>query len=212
MPEYKRVAAFEVSAASGRLGEALAFVIRAHARADSGGDIPQVRKGTDIPYVGHLLQVAGLVLDHGGTLDHAVAALLHDSLEDGRDVTQTLLADRFGPGVARIVADCSDTVASPGGGEKPPWRERKQRYIDHLREARADSALVSACDKLQNLTAMIADLRREGIKSMERFNAPPPEQLWFYREVLAAAADRLPASLRLRYERYLTEFAALLEA
>jgi (p)ppGpp synthase/HD superfamily hydrolase len=209
MPEYKRVPGFEVSEASERLAGALAFATLAHARAQPGGDIPQVRKGTDIPYVSHLLQVAGLVLDHGGNLELAIAALLHDAIEDGRDVTRERLAERFGAAVARIVADCSDAVAAPAGEKKPPWRERKQRYIDHLRGAPAGSAVVSACDKLQNLAAMIADVQRDGVKSMDRFNAPPADQLWFYREVLAAVADRVPASLRLQYERHLAEFAAL---
>jgi (p)ppGpp synthase/HD superfamily hydrolase len=88
------------------------------------------------------------VLDHGGNLEMAIAGLLHDAIDDGRDVTRELLGERFGAAVARIVADCSDAVAAPAGKQKP-WRERKQRYIDHLRGVPAGSALVSVCDKLQ---------------------------------------------------------------
>ena len=212
MPEYKHVPGFDVGSASERLAEALAFAILAHARTESGADIPQVRKGTDIPYVSHLLQVAGLVLDHGGNLEMAIAGLLHDAIEDGRDVRRELLAERFGAAIAQIVADCSDTVAAPAGEKKPPWRERKQRYIDHLRGAPAGSALVSACDKLQNLTAMIADVQRDGVGSMDRFNARPAEQLWYYRAVLTAVADRVPRGLRLQYERRLAEFEGLVGA
>jgi (p)ppGpp synthase/HD superfamily hydrolase len=102
----------------------------------------QTRKGTAIPYVAHLLAVASLVLTHGGNEDEAIAALLHDAVED-----QGGKRDRFGKNVASIVDDCSDTDVEP----KPPWKERKERYLAHLGSASPSAKLVAAADKLDNL-------------------------------------------------------------
>ena len=142
----------------------------------------QTRKASEVPYVGHLLSVAGLVIEADGTETEAIAALLHDAAEDqGGDATLTEIADRFGQQVADIVEECSDTVITP----KPPWRERKEAYIAHLGAA-SDSALrVSMADKLDNARAILRDLRRYGPTVWQRFNESDPHQhLWYYRSLL----------------------------
>jgi len=105
----------------------------------------QVRKGGDIPYVGHLLTVAGLVINDGGSEAQAIAALLHDTVEDqGGPATFEEIKRNFGDEVARIVEECSDTDEEP----KPPWLERKRKYVNHLAEVGEDTLLVSVADKL----------------------------------------------------------------
>ena len=114
----------------------------------------QVRKGGDIPYVGHLLSVAGLVINDGGSEAQAIAALLHDAVEDaGGPATLEEIRANFGDDVARIVDECSDTDEEP----KPPWLDRKQRYIDHLADVGDDTLLVSVADKLDNARSMLRD-------------------------------------------------------
>lgn len=163
---------------SPRLGpkfqEALGFAAELHRT--------QTRKASQVPYVGHLLSVAGLVIEADGTETEAIAALLHDAAEDqGGDVTLTQIEERFGPEVAAIVEECSDTVLTP----KPPWRERKQAYIEHLNTASDSTIRVSIADKLDNARAILRDLRRFGPKVWQRFNTDDPhEHLWYYRSLL----------------------------
>ncbi|KUI44964.1 phosphohydrolase [Mycobacterium sp. IS-1590] len=163
---------------SPRLGpkfqEALGFAAELHRT--------QTRKASQVPYVGHLLSVAGLVIEADGTETEAIAALLHDAAEDqGGDVTLTQIEERFGPEVAAIVEECSDTLVTP----KPPWRERKQAYIEHLNTASDSTIRVSAADKLDNARAILRDLRRFGPKVWQRFNTDDPhEHLWYYRSLL----------------------------
>ncbi|KUI09961.1 phosphohydrolase [Mycolicibacterium acapulense] len=163
---------------SPRLGpkfqEALGFAAELHRT--------QTRKASQVPYVGHLLSVAGLVIEADGTETEAIAALLHDAAEDqGGDATLVLIEERFGPEVAAIVEECSDTVVTP----KPPWRERKQRYIEHLNTASDSTIRVSMADKLDNASAILRDLRRFGPKVWQRFNTDDPhEHLWYYRSLL----------------------------
>ena len=142
----------------------------------------QVRKGGDIPYLGHLLSVAGLVIEAGGDETEAIAALLHDAAEDaGGEATLAEIRDRFGAEVAGIVAECSDTFEKP----KPPWRQRKQVYIDHVAEASDSAVLVSLADKLDNARAILRDLRREGDGLWERFAVrDPADHLWYYGSLL----------------------------
>ncbi|MGB0962479.1 MAG: HD domain-containing protein [Mycobacterium sp.] len=139
----------------------------------------QVRKGGDIPYIGHLLSVAALVIEAGGTETQAIAALLHDAVEDqGGADTLAEIESRFGQGVAGIVGDCSDTDEDP----KPPWRSRKESYIEHLADVSTETILVSAADKLDNARAILRDLRNEGPSLWERFTEKDPgEHLWYYR-------------------------------
>jgi (p)ppGpp synthase/HD superfamily hydrolase len=148
----------------------------------------QVRKGGDIPYIGHLLTVAGLVINDGGSESHAIAALLHDAVEDaGGPATLDEIKKNFGDDVARIVAECSDTDQEP----KPPWRERKQTYINHLARVGDDTILVSVADKLDNARSMLRDYYEHGPKLWERFTVKDPrDHLWYYGELLKAYRAR----------------------
>ncbi len=172
----------------------------------------QSRKGTRIPYMSHLLQVQGLVFEHGGNVDQAVAALLHDCLEDAPSAhdrlgREAIIEHEFGAAVARIVVDCSDTERGESMDEKAPWHLRKKRYLAHLRNLvghGSPSVLVAACDKRHNLHALVWDLRVEGRGYLDRFNAGPADQVWYFGEILAALAGRIP-------ERLEAELRALLE-
>lgn len=142
----------------------------------------QTRKASDVPYIGHLLSVAGLVIEADGTETEAIAALLHDAAEDqGGEATLAEIDDRFGADVAGIVEECSDTVVTP----KPPWRERKENYIAHLNTVSDSAVRVSMADKLDNARAILRDLRRFGPTVWQRFNTDDPhEHLWYYRSLL----------------------------
>lgn len=138
----------------------------------------QVRKGTHIPYLAHLMSVAALVLEHGGREDAAIAGLLHDAVEDSGDGKQmeTRIRKEFGDRVADIVMGCSDAVAI-AWQDKPPWRERKEQYLLRLREETdTDVLLVSACDKLHNLRSILTDLRAIGsaLWDASARKTPPP--------------------------------------
>ncbi len=148
----------------------------------------QTRKASGVPYIGHLLSVAGLVIEADGTETQAIAALLHDAAEDqGGPPTLAEIGQKFGADVASIVEECSDTLETP----KPPWRERKERYIRHLREASDDAVLVSLADKLDNARAILRDFRAEGNNVWQRFNAKDPrQQLWYYRSLLEIFSQR----------------------
>jgi (p)ppGpp synthase/HD superfamily hydrolase len=142
----------------------------------------QTRKASGVPYVGHLLSVAGLVIEADGSETEAIAALLHDAAEDqGGDATLADIEKRFGSAVAAIVEECSDTVETP----KPPWRQRKENYIAHLDTLSDSTILVSLADKLDNARAILRDLRRYGPKVWQRFNTDDPhDHLWYYRSLL----------------------------
>ncbi|MBI3181345.1 MAG: HD domain-containing protein [Myxococcales bacterium] len=144
----------------------------------------QPRKGTAIPYSTHLLAVAALVGEAGGTEDEMIAALLHDAVEDqGGQRTQAEIRRRFGRQVAEIVAACSDTDQTP----KPPWRERKLRYHARVKEEKNPSVvLVSAADKLHNARETLLDLRQAGDVVFDRFKASKEDTLWNYRALLDA--------------------------
>jgi GTP pyrophosphokinase len=165
---------------SARFEEALAFAARLHRE--------QKRKGSDIPYVAHLLAVASFAIEHGADEDEAIAALLHDAVEDqGGSVIRAEIERRFGPGVAGIVDECSDTDQEP----KPPWRERKDAYLAHLASASRSALLVTACDKLHNVRSILADYDRLGEELWKRFNGGREGTLWYYRSVVDALAGRL---------------------
>jgi len=141
----------------------------------------QRRKGTGIPYLSHLLSVAALVLEDGGDEEEAIAALLHDSVEDqGADVAA--IRARFGPKVARIVEACTDTHLKP----KPPWEERKRRYVEHVRDAPPEVVRVSAADKLHNARSILADFRAVGEDLWSRFTATRAQTLWYYRALVGS--------------------------
>jgi (p)ppGpp synthase/HD superfamily hydrolase len=150
----------------------------------------QTRKGGHVPYLGHLLSVAGLVIEAGGSETQAIAGLLHDAVEDqGGPSTLAEIKRRFGDDVALIVSECSDTDQIP----KPPWQERKSRYIQHLAEASDDTILVSLADKVDNARAIVRDLRIHGSKLWERFSVNDPEKhLWYYTSLLEVYGRRRP--------------------
>ena len=147
----------------------------------------QLRKGTEIPYISHLLAVASIVLEHGGSEDEAIAALLHDAVEDaGGKPRLEDIRHRFGDAVAAIVEGCSDSDTIP----KPPWKERKEKYIAHVRNASPSVCLVSAADKLHNARAIRQDYRQLGEILWNRFNGSRDEILWYYRSLIRAFRDR----------------------
>jgi len=184
-----------------RLVEATAMAVRWHAS--------QFRKGSRIPYISHLVQGQGLVLEHGGDIEQAIAALLHDSLEDAETPAEAAerageIEARFGERTLAIVRDCSDTGEDEAGAAKRPWLERKRRYHAQLAGASEHSLLVAACDKLHNLNALVWDVETHGVEYLQRFNAGPAEQVWYFEGMSALFEGRVP-------ERLQNELAALLE-
>lgn len=163
--------------------QALSYAARLHQQ--------QKRKGTETPYVTHLLAVAAIVGENGGTEDEVVAALLHDAIED-TDATEEELAARFGRWVADIVAACSDADTKP----KPPWRGRKRRHVEHVREAPTPVRLVVAADKLHNARTLLAGLRATeesaGEEIWDRFNGGRDGTLWYYRAMTEALREAGP--------------------
>jgi GTP pyrophosphokinase len=138
----------------------------------------QVRKGSGVPYVAHLLGVASLALEHGADEDEAIAALLHDAVEDqGGAETREAIRARFGEAVAAIVDGCTDTDEVP----KPSWRARKEAYIERQRRASPPVRLVSTCDKLHNARSIVADYRTLGEALWARFQGGKEGTLWYYR-------------------------------
>jgi (p)ppGpp synthase/HD superfamily hydrolase len=170
-----------------RLADAFRFALDAHAN--------QRRKASDVPYVSHLMQVAGLVLEHGGDSTLAVAGLLHDVLEDCADVDVATLRERFGGEVALIVERCTDLLPGDRPDAKSSWSLRKQSYLARLRDADARTRLVAVCDKLHNLRSLVSDLRAGGMEALARFNAKPEQLRWYYESVRTWLCDGLPARL-----------------
>ena len=167
-----------------RFREALVYAAELH--------VDQVRKETAIPYIAHLLSVAALVIEDGGGEDQAIAGLLHDAVEDqGGQPTLEIIRARFGQQVADIVEACSDADRFP----KPPWRERKERYVEHLRHADESVLRVSLADKLHNARAIVLDYRTLGEQLWSRFNATRDDTLWYYHGVLGVLRDRLSSPL-----------------
>ena len=164
--------------------------------------VDQVRKGTEIPYISHLLIVAGIVLEHGGSEDDAIAALLHDAVEDqGGSRTYERIREQFGQNVAEIVAGCSDTDETP----KPPWKQRKLDYLRHLKSASPSVRLVSAADKLHNATAILIDYQVEGESLWSRFNGGKEGTLWYYRALTDVFATVGPARLTHQLDQVVSE-------
>jgi len=148
-----------------------------------------MRKGTSPPYMAHLLSVCGLVMYHGGGEDQAIAALLHDALEDASDkITPEQIGEEFGPKVQQIVQLCSDTPPDFRGGDKEPWQVRKDRYLEHVRSGGVspELLLVSVADKVDNASAIVRDLKLNGNSVWERFKAGKEKQLWYYLEMVSA--------------------------
>jgi len=165
----------------------------------------QTRKGTTVPYIAHLLGVASLVLEAGGDEDLAIAALLHDVVEDcGGAPMLKEIRRRFGKRVADVVDGCTDTDLDP----KPPWRQRKEDYLKHLRTADADIRLVSAADKLHNARSILADYREIGEPVWERFQGKREGTLWYYRALLDEFRHQEATPLINQLERVILELEA----
>ncbi len=166
---------------SNDFASALKYAARLHAK--------QTRKGADAPYISHLLAVAAIALEHGATETEAISALLHDAVEDqGGQETLDEIRRRYGNRVARIVAACSDTDQSP----KPPWRERKEAYVERLRTEPYSVRLVVAADKLHNARHLLSSYRVQGDDLWPHFKGGSDGTLWYYRAVvdaLVAAAE-----------------------
>src|SRR5258705_9444278 len=150
--------------------KALTYATRIH-----GG---QLRKKTRIPYIAHILGVAAIAMEYRANETEAIAALLHDAVEDCGGARRLRDIERkFGKDVAKIVEGCTDTDQTP----KPPWLERKKAYVAHVRNAPMPTKLVSASDKLHNIRAILMDYRKEGERLWRRFNGGKQGALWYYR-------------------------------
>ncbi|MBC9783699.1 HD domain-containing protein [Heliobacterium chlorum] len=174
-----------------RFRDALIFAMQLHADQD--------RKLTERerlscserkrPYVGHLLAVSSMVIDCGRPEDEVIAALLHDAVEDrgGRAMAEKI-ASLFGPSVRDLVLECSDAEETP----KPPWLERKQKYLAHLEKASTGALYVSLADKIHNGRSLLLDIERYGEEVWNRFHATKEQTLWYYDEFSKVIRRRLP--------------------
>ncbi len=168
----------------------------------------QSRKGSGVPYFGHLLGVASIVIETGGSEDEAIAALLHDAAEDqGGHATVERIRAEFGDPVADVVEECSDSFGAP----KPPWRQRKQAYLEGLERASQAALEVSLADKLHNMRTIVVDYRAVGERLWDRFNADRDDVLWYYRSLAAAFAKLRPGPLATELSGAVSELERLVE-
>jgi GTP pyrophosphokinase len=150
----------------------------------------QLRRGTEIPYMSHLLGVTSLVLEMGGTEEEAIAGLLHDTVEDGGgEAMLERIEAEYGADVARIVFANSDTIVEP----KPPWLERKRAYVESVAAKRPDELRVSLADKLHNVRTILRDYRTHGDVVWTRFRAGEDGVRWYYRAMHEALTERRDA-------------------
>lgn len=172
-----------------RFSRAVEYAIAAH--------LGDVRKGTIIPYISHLVQVAGLVLEFGGTEEEAIGGLLHDTAEDaGGEATLADIREAFGPEVEQMVRENSDSITD-SKAEKAPWRERKEQYIAAISHKSESALIVSICDKIHNARSLITDTRNLGPSHWSRFNATREDSLWYYQSLVKAFQRRVPVFPRL---------------
>ena len=163
---------------SPRFTDALTYTAELHQQ--------QERKVSGVPYVAHLLRVAGIVLEYGGTEDEAIAALLHDAVEDQGGVpVLDEIRRRYGDAVADVVWSCSDAHAKP----KPPWQERKEAHVTHVRAAGHSVRLVVAADKLDNARSLLREYLIRGESLWDFFHGRRDGTLWYYEAMLAALKD-----------------------
>ena len=185
-------------ALSERFIRALDYAARLHAA--------QTRKGKDQPYVGHLLGVASIVIEYGGDEEMAIAALLHDAVEDQGGLPRLLeIRKKFGARVADIVEGCTDAWGMP----KRPWLERKKAYLERVRNEPADVRFVSAADKLSNARELLSDLRLNGDGVFEWFQGKKDGSLWYYRALVKAFREAGVNSLVEELDRVVTELEFL---
>jgi (p)ppGpp synthase/HD superfamily hydrolase len=158
---------------SSKFRQAMQYAARVHAK--------QIRKKTNRPYIGHLMSVAAIVIEYGGDEEMAIAALLHDAVEDQGGLPRLReIRKKFGKRVARIVDGCTDSYSQP----KPPWLERKRAYVARVSREPLDTLLVSAGDKLSNVRETLRDLRAQGDSVFERFAGKKEGTLWYYRAIV----------------------------
>lgn len=183
---------------SERFEDALVFATRLHA--------DQTRKGTTTPYVSHLLAVASLVIEHGGDEDEAIAALLHDAVEDqgGRE-TLDRIRERFGDAVADIVDACTDTFEDP----KPDWRTRKEAYIASISGKSLAARRVSVADKLHNARAILSGYRAIGAELWNRFTGKREGTCWYYQSLAEQFHMTGPEGLASELAGVVTELLSL---
>lgn len=182
---------FGAGALTARFDAALAWASELHRE--------QFRKNGRVPYLSHLLRVAGTALDFGASEDVAIAALLHDAVEDcgGLETAEKIRA-RFGDFVADVVLETSDSTASDPN-RKAPWRERKEAYIERLRIGSDAAALVSGCDKLDNASSLDRALEIAGRETLSRFKGGAGGLIWYYESVAAVLEERgTPCASELR--------------
>lgn len=157
-----------------KLASALDLAIQAHQG--------QVRKSTTIPYISHPMAVASIALEFGATEDQAIAALLHDAIEDGGIQYANIIKAQFGDHVHNLVQGCTDGTPD-ASGKKAPWLERKTAYLHHLEASSDEVLLVSCSDKLHNARAIVSDLIKEGPSVFDRFSSSTEQTLWYYRQL-----------------------------
>lgn len=183
---------------SQRFERALSYAARIHAK--------QRRKGTGKPYIGHLLAVTAIVIQYGGDEEMAIAALLHDAVEDQGGLPRLReIRNIFGKRVARIVDGCTDAYGEP----KPPWLDRKQKYIARITTEPADTQQVSAADKLANVRDILADVRADGLGAFERFSGKRQGTLWYYRALITEFCKAGHSPLVDELDRVVTQLEAL---
>lgn len=183
---------------SERFAEALVFANQLHAT--------QVRKGSGVPYITHLLGVTSIALEYGANEDEAIAALLHDAIEDqGGAKTREEIRRRFGDNVTAIVDGCTDSEIIP----KPPWRERKEVFIGGIATASPSVLLVSSADKLHNSRSILKDYRELGESVWERFKGGKEGSLWYYKSLVKAYRQVYFSPLIDELERVVMELDSL---
>jgi (p)ppGpp synthase/HD superfamily hydrolase len=183
---------------SERFTNALTYATRLHAH--------QVRKGSGVPYIAHLLGVASIALEYGANEDEAIAALLHDAIEDqGGAATREEIRRLFGDNVTTIVDGCTDADTTP----KPPWRQRKEAYLAHIPTASPSVLLVSAADKLYNAQSLLRDYRLVGESLWQRFQGGREGTLWYYQELVDAFRQTGPTAIVTELTRVVSELVAL---
>jgi (p)ppGpp synthase/HD superfamily hydrolase len=161
-----------------------------------------IRKSTSIPYLSHLLEVCAIVMQHGGNEDAAIAALLHDAVEDhGGTRRLNDIRRNFGKAVALIVRECSDSTKTP----RQSWEVRKRAYLKHLPKASKGGLLVSAADKLANARALLADYYEVGDKVFERYKHTKSRTLWYYNELSRIFTARFRGELAREFRRTVAE-------
>ena len=186
-----------------RFVDALGYAAELHLR--------QRRKGKGQPYVGHLLGVAAIVIQHGGGEDEAIAALLHDAVEDQGGLPRLgEIREKFGERVAHIVDGCTDSYEV--SGEKQEWGERKRAYIERVAHESADVRLVSAADKLANARDILSDFRAEGDAIFTRFKGRKQGTLWYYRTLVNVFREAGTTPLIEELDRVVTELETLARA